>query len=1053
MVEGLRILLVSESDADASWLTSTLQEGAPGASHQRVGDEASCRAKLGGGSWDLVLAAMAGERPPLGLQALRDRIDGVDPPLIIVADRFEEAAGTAQRLGATVCLRGEGFAHLGPALERVSAARGARPEASFELGQRQILEGVAGGKPLGEVLELIVLLIESQGNGMLCSILLLDQEGAHLRQGAAPHLPGELTRGIDGAAIGPQEGSCGAAAYLREPVVVEDIGTHPNWVRFQHLAIPFGLRACWSSPILAAPGGPVLGTFAMYYREARGPTARERLWVDRATHLASIAISRERAERASRQSDARYRQIVDTAYEGIWLLDSEARTLFVNQRTARMLGYEAGELLGRPIVEFMDEASQAAAEGTFIQRLRTVSEQFEFRFRRKDGTTFWALISGSPVRDDKQEVVGALGMITDITELKHTEEALRRSEAEFRVVFESAALGMALVDGDGRVVKSNPALQRVLEYTEAELEGRAFADLSHPDDRQAGLELHAGLAAGARDSYQIESRFLCKNAAVVWGRSTASVLRPSGPTARSAILTVENVTERRRMEEAVRTSERLRTLMYGAVSDILFYVGVEPEGRFRFLSVNPAFLRATGLREDQVVGRTADEIIPEASRAQVLAGYARAVAQRGTVTWEEVSAYPAGTRYGEVSVSPIFDEDGRCTNLVGTVHDVTERRRSEQRLASQAALLDKAKDAILVMDLDGAVQYWNKGAARLYGWSSEEALGRKVLELIHRDAPAFDAARLKMIEAGEWSGELAQVHKSGQPIIAEVSATLIRDENGRAQAVFAIGTDLTERKRLEAQVFHTQRLESLGVLAGGIAHDFNNLLAVIIANVVLALQDLPPGHPVQEYLEGARSASQRGADLVRQLLTFSRRDPPCRQRLNLQPLVSEALGLLRAALPKTLQVQTRFAGDAPEVLADPTQIHQIVMNLGTNAAHAMRDGGGTIDVHLEQVVLERELRVQSTVLPPGAYARLVVADDGAGIETANLAQIFDPFYTTKGPREGTGLGLSVVHGIVRSHEGGIVVRSTPGQGTEFSVYFPAALAPASSDQAAAMSAG
>jgi PAS domain S-box-containing protein len=1042
MAAALRILFLADADGETSWLKSTLEEGPCAATSVRVGDEASCRARLDEGAWDLALVSMTGRRSPAALPALGET-SARDPPVVIVADRFEEAAETAQRLGATVCLRERGLAHLGPALERVLRARGLRgereDEAAFEEGQRDVLERIAGGRPLADVLQLIVLLIERQGAEMLCSILLLDQESGRLRHGAAPHLPPELSRGIDGAAIGPREGSCGAAAYLRAPVEVEDIGTHPNWVSYQQLAIPFGLRACWSSPILSAPGGEVLGTFAMYYREARKPTARERHWVDRATHLASIAISRDRAERAARQSDARYRQIVDTAYEGVWLLDSDARTLFVNGRTARLLGYEADELLGRRIVDFMDEASRATAEGTFIQRLRRASEQFEFRFRRKDGTSFWALIAGSPVRDDKQEVVGALGMITDITDLKRTEEALRRSEAEFRVVFESAALGMALLDGDGRVVRSNPALQRVLGYAEGELDGRSLADLAHPDDRSTGLDLHRSLAAGERDSYQTETRYLRKDGAVVWGRSTASVLLASGPTARSAILMVENVSDRRRMEEAVRASERLRTLMYGAVSDILFYLSVEPGQRFRFLSVNPAFLRATGLREDQVIGRAADEVIPEPSRAVALASYARAVAQRGTVTWDEVTPYPAGTRYGEVSVSPIFDEDGRCTNLVGTVHDVTERRQSEQRLAAQAALLDKAKDAILVMDLDGQVQYWNKGAARLYGWSSDEAVGRKVLDLIHRDAAAFDAARRKMLEAGQWLGELPQVNKAGQPIVAEVSATLIRDENGRARSVFAIGTDITERKRLEAQVFHAQRLDSLGTLAGGIAHDFNNLLAVIVGNLSLAMNELPHGHAALEHLSAVESASMRGADLVRQLLTFSRRDPPPRQRLKLQPLVTDALRLLRAALPKTLEVQTRFAADSPEILADPTQIHQIVMNLGTNAAHAITEAGGTIEVRVDRVVLERETVVQSAVLGAGPYARLVVADTGAGIEAANLERIFDPFFTTKGPREGTGLGLAVVHGIVRSHEGGIVVRSTPGQGTEFTLYFPAAV--------------
>ncbi len=338
---------------------------------------------------------------------------------------------------------------------------------AFEEGQRTILEAVATGRPLAEVLEQIVLLIERQAEGLSCSILLLDRERGTVHHGAAPHLPQALVAGIDGQPIGPQAGSCGAAAYLGEAVVVEDIGTHPNWVDYRQLVLPAGLRACWSSPIFSRAGGDVLGTFAVYYREARAPTTLERSWVSQATHLAAIAICRDRAERAVRQADARYRQIVDTAYEGVWLIDADARTLLVNERTAKLLGFDADELVGRKIVDFMDEPSRQAAEGSFIQRVRTVSDQHQFRFRRRDGSYFWALISGSPIRDEKGHAAGALCMVSDITELKVTERALRQSEAEFRVVFENAGIGMALA-GRGRQAAADqpraaavPGLQRV----------------------------------------------------------------------------------------------------------------------------------------------------------------------------------------------------------------------------------------------------------------------------------------------------------------------------------------------------------------------------------------------------------------------------------------------------------------------------------------------------------------------------------------------------------------------------------------------------------------
>jgi PAS domain S-box-containing protein len=1034
---GLRILLVAGAGRDEAWLKDTLAVGNYAASCLRVDDEQRCGAALDDGPWDAVVCMFDGARAPRALRALRDRGVSGAPTMLIVCDAFEDAAEAAQRLGAPVCLRGAGFSHLGPAVEHaVRRGRIRADAAAFEQAQRLVLEHIASGRPLAEVLEEIVLMVERQGEGMLCSILILDAEARRVRHGAAPHLPRALIQGIDGAQIGPREGSCGAAAFLRDVVIVDDIGTHPNWANYRQLALPFGLCACWSSPIFA-PSGAVLGTFAMYYREPKHPEPSEQAWVARATYLAAIAIGRDRAEQAARQANARYRQIVDTTSEGVWLLDADARTMFVNQQTAKMLGYAPDELAGRRIVEFMDEPSRRSAEGTFIRRLRTTSEQYEFRFRRRDGTCFWALISGSPIHDDKHEVVGALGMIADISELKRTEQALRESEAELRVVFENAAIGMALVNDEGRLVKTNVALQQFLGYDEAALAALTFTDLSHPDDVEQDIELFRSFKGGARRWYQRERRYIRKDGAVAWGRLTASLVRPQKGVAHSVIAIVENVTERREMEEAVRTSERLRALMYSAVYDVLFYIGVEGGNRFRFLSVNPAFTRSTGLKEADVVGRALEEVIPEPSRSVVVKNYLRAIQERRTVTWDEVTSYPSGMKYGEVSITPVFDGAGTCTNLVGTVHDVTERRVAERRLFEQAALLDKAKDAILVRDLDGVIQYWNKGAERLYGWTGAEAVGRNIRELLWRDDTNFGPAQQRLIEAGQWSGELIQQTKLGARVVIEGSWTLIRDGEGHPRSVLVINTDITARKNLEGQVFHAQRMESLGALAGGIAHDFNNLLTVIEACFEIAQGEVDGGRPAREALVEGRRAASRGAELVRQLMTFSRREESKRRVIALEPAVAEALGLLRLTLPRGVRVETHFHADVPEVLADPTQINQIVMNLGKNAAHAMNGSPGVLEARLERAALEEELATQTGVLRPGLYARFAVSDDGTGMDAATVERIFDPFFTTKAAGVGTGLGLFVVQGIMRNHEGGIVVRSAPGRGTTLDLYFPA----------------
>jgi PAS domain S-box-containing protein len=901
--------------------------------------------------------------------------------------------------------------------------------------EREVLESIARGIPLLEILTQIAQAVERQSPDMSCSVLLLDPDGRCVRHAAAPSMPPEFCCAIDGMAIGPRAGSCGTAAFRGERVVVEDIATSELWDGYRHLTEPFGFRACWSNPIFS-PEREVLGTFAIYYRDLRPPTEGEVRWIEDATHLAAIAILLDRSAAALRFSEARYRQIIDTAYEGVWVFDAEGQTLFVNQRTRDLLGYADDEILGRGLLEFTEPAERERVERTLRRPKESAGEQFELCFRRKDGVAFWAMVAASPLRNQQDEVVGTLRMITDITQLKRTEAALRQSETEFRALFEQAAIGMALVDVEGHPVRSNRALQRALGYTAKELRRMAFAEFTHPDDVKDDVALAQSLLAGERDSYQIEKRFIRKDGEITWGRVTASLIRREDGAPVFGIGMVEDVTDRKKMEEAVRASDRLRSLVYNGTSDALFYVGIEGRGDYRYLSVNPAFLQATGLAEAQVVGRLLPEVLSPDTLQIALAKFGQAVREKRTVQWEQTVIFPAGLRHGEVAITPLCDDDGAVTNLVGTVHDVTQRKQNEERILAQAKLLDRAKDAILVHDIDGVISYWNRGAEKLYGWASREAVGRNVTELIHRDTTARERAHQRLIEAGEWNGELVQWTRAGKRVIIEASWTLI-NEPGAPRAVLSINTDITTRKSLELQVHRAQRMESLGTLAGGVAHDFNNILAAILANVTCATYALPPDHPTREYLAEIEKASQRATDLVRQILTFTRHQEPRRQPVKLAPLVTETLKLLRSTLPPKVELRTEFAADLPEVLAEPTQVHQVIMNLGTNAAHAMAAGTGLLSVRAERVVLQKTLLAGAVQLPAGTYARLVIEDTGTGMDEATLERIFDPFFTTKEPGKGTGLGLSVVHGIMKSYAGGISVRSTPGKGTVFTLYFPA----------------
>ena len=304
-------------------------------------------------------------------------------------------------------------------------------EEALHTGQMRVLETIASSAPLPGILASIVHLIEPQSDGMLCSILLLNQDRTHVMHGAAPNLPEAYSRAIDGAPIGPKAGSCGTAMFRGKQVIVSDIFEDPLWEDYRGLAAQFGLRACWSTPIISHTGS-VLGSFAMYYHEPRSPKAEEIHLINVATHIAAIAIERQQAEEKLRSSEERYRRIVDTANEGIWLVDETSRITFVNRRMAKMLGYSAEEMTGRSTSDFMEVEATEEANRRLNRRRAGIAEQFDFPFRRKDGSELWGIVSTTPMQDEGGRFAGALGMVTDITQRKRAEAELHRSNNQIR---------------------------------------------------------------------------------------------------------------------------------------------------------------------------------------------------------------------------------------------------------------------------------------------------------------------------------------------------------------------------------------------------------------------------------------------------------------------------------------------------------------------------------------------------------------------------------------------------------------------------------------------
>jgi PAS domain S-box-containing protein len=365
------------------------------------------------------------------------------------------------------------------------------------------------------------------------------------------------------------------------------------------------------------------------------------------------------------------------------------------------------------------------------------------------------------------------------------------------------------------------------------------------------------------------------------------------------------------------------------------------------------------------------------------------------------------------------------------------RRRTEALLREQAEYINRARDAIVVTSLGGLITFWNDGAERLSGWRREDVKGRPMAELL---VPGQDErinhARRSVDETGAWQGEMRIQSKSGTPLELDLRVTLLRDAAGRPTGRLNIGTDITEKKKLQEQFFRAQRLESLGMLAAGIAHDLNNVLTpILMAGPMLRVRATDPLD--LRLLETLERSAERGAGLVRQILSFAHGTAGEPRLLQVKHLIRDIIELVEETFPKSIQLEQNIPGDLWPVLANPTQIHQILLNLCVNARDAM-PRGGTLGLSLGNRRLDE---AQAAAIPggrPGPFVVIEVRDNGSGIPPEVFAHIWEPFFTTKGEGKGTGLGLSTVLGIVENHRGFIVVETAVGAGTTFQVFLPAA---------------
>ena len=624
-----------------------------------------------------------------------------------------------------------------------------------------------------------------------------------------------------------------------------------------------------------------------------------------------------------------------------------------------------------------------------------------------------------------------LGTSVDVTEQKLAGQKLSESEARYRQLFELESDAVILLDCEThRFVDVNQSAQKLYGYSREELLQMTVEQVSAEPDK---TRVTAGSAirfvplrwhrkkSGERIAVEINS-----NRIMDQGRQLE-------------LATIRDITTRHQVMEMLKeTTEQL--LEAQQVASLGSYVFDLKTGQW---SGSEVLGEIFGLAEPGRARKMSDwlDMVHPQDRAQMQTYLQQEVL---------VQHVPFNKVYRIVRVSDqqerwvhglgklVLDDQNQVLRMVGVIQDITQRKLSEEQMNVQFSALTAAANAIVIADYRGTIKWVNPAFCKLTGYGMEEAIGANPRILKSgQHSQAFYAHLWNAIRAGNvWHGELVNRRKDGQLYTEDMTITPVRGTEGQIAHFVAIKQDVTEQRQLQQRIQQAQKMEAIGTLAGGIAHDFNNILASIYGYAYLLQQDAHGNREAEDSVGELLKAADRAKDLVRQILTFSRQHEQKPQVIQLETVVKEAIKFLRASLPAQIRIDLNLATDVPAVLADPTQIYQVTINLATNALHAMEGRSGQLTVGLAAFLPDDEFIQMHPDFRIARYARLTVADTGHGMDAKTLERIFEPFFTTKPVGKGTGLGLAVVHGIVQSHGGVITVESTVGQGTTFQLYFP-----------------
>lgn len=773
------------------------------------------------------------------------------------------------------------------------------------------------------------------------------------------------------------------------------------------------------------------------------------------------------------------------AAQGVFSTDSQLTIQSWNPWLQTHSGYSAADVLGRNLLEVFPDLTRRGLHKFYERALAGANQILSHRFHSYLLPIPSQIESGSALMQQRamiaplyvnQQVVGTITVIEDVTERVLRERELKGELAFQELLSEvnKAVLTLDLDDCLGSVI------DRILRFNP-----HNSVSILVRNGEGATLRGFKG-AGGAIESFAIEAGSHAASAAMdckgplfiddLKTQSSEHSIAPLDSASRSLIavplvvddaaigaIVLESAREsafgewEKRLLAAVSVQVAIairNARMHAALaeSEVRYrlvteqsLVGVALIQSDRFIYANPALGQIFGysprVMMDQL--KPIDLVHPD-HREMIAENLRRRLSgEQPEARYQFLGLHQNGSTLHIEVYSKRTLHNGRPAVLASMV-DISEQVRAQEEHARLYAAIEQAGEGVLMCDPDWQIRYVNPAFERLSGYTREELVGRHARFL--KSAKHGDVFYREILEklqtTGSWFGRFSSRRKDGSECEIEATISCVRNAEGRTINFVSVERDITELLRTEAKLRQVQKMEAIGTLSGGIAHDFNNILGIIMGNAELIQMETPETSPAAQYVRQVILAARRAADLVKQILLFSRERKAQSGPVSMSSIVNEALKLLRPLLPSTIQIKPRMKVSAVEgggtIIADPTQIHQVLMNLCTNAAYAMREEGGLLEVTVDEVRVDEQFALNTPGGKAGDYLRLIVRDNGEGMDSHTLERAFDPYFTTKPFGQGSGLGLSVVHGIVKAHGGFIQVQSEVGKGSEFSVYFPRA---------------